>query len=126
MGLYRKGADTDEYYIKHSSSRKLLLEEEAFDTSDKGEVFKLMQSLMYHKATAREYAMLRKGEKYSEDQAMQDLKEIRWELASFNAQMMKVLEDKDGQEGFMADILVRIRRITEQIQTFLQAFCHGE
>ncbi len=38
----RKGADTDEYYIKHSSSRKLLLEE-VFDTSDKGEVFKLIQ-----------------------------------------------------------------------------------
>jgi hypothetical protein len=41
---------------------------------------------------------------------MQDFKELRRELASFNAQMMKVLEDKDGQEGFMADILVRITK----------------
>ncbi len=63
---------------------------------------------MYHKTPAREYAILRKDEKYSEDQAMQDFKEIRRELASFNTQMMKVLEDKDGQEGLMADILVRI------------------
>jgi hypothetical protein len=40
---------------------------------------------------------------------MQDFKEIRREMTSFNAQMMKVLEDKDGQ-GFMADIQVRIRK----------------
>ena len=54
--------------------------------------------------------MLRKGDKYTEDLAIQDFKEIRREMASFNAQMMKVLEDKDGQEGFMADIQVRIRK----------------
>jgi hypothetical protein len=41
---------------------------------------------------------------------MQDFKEIRREMASFNTQMMKVLEDKDGQEGFMSDIQVRIRK----------------
>jgi hypothetical protein len=41
---------------------------------------------------------------------MQDFKEIRREMASLNAQMMKVLEDKNGQEGFMADIQVRIRK----------------
>ena len=32
----RTSTDTDEYYIKHPTGRKLLLEEEAFDTSDKG------------------------------------------------------------------------------------------
>ena len=78
----RKNADTDEYYIKHSTSRKLMLEEEAFDTSDKGKVFKLMKCLVYHKASAREYAMLRQGAKYSEDQAMQDFRELRRELAN--------------------------------------------
>ncbi len=108
----KKSTDTDEYYIKNPghAGRKLLLEEEAFDTSDKGEVLKILQHLVSHKATAREYAMLRTGDKYTEDLAMQDFKEIRREMTSFNAQMMKVLEDKDGQEGFMADIQVRIRK----------------
>ena len=107
-----KKSSEDEYYIKHPghAGRKLLLEEEAYDTSDKGEVLKIMQHLVAHKAPAREYAMLRTGDKYTEDLAMQDFKEIRREMASFNAQMMKVLEDKDGQEGFMADIQVRIRK----------------
>ena len=35
--------------------RKLLLEEEEFDTSDKGEVLKIMQHLVSHKAPAREH-----------------------------------------------------------------------
>ena len=70
----RKSTDTDEYYIKHPTGRKLLLEEEAFDTSDKGEVLKIMQHLVAHKAPAREHAMLRKGDKYTEDLAMQDFK----------------------------------------------------
>ena len=78
----RKNADTDEYYIKHSTGRKLMLEEEAFDASDKGKVFKLMQCLVYHKAPAREYAILRQDARYSEDQAMQDFKELRRELAN--------------------------------------------
>ena len=68
----RKNADTEEYYIKHPSGRKLLLEEEAFDTSDKGEVFKIMQHLVAHKAPAREYNLLRKGDKYTEDLAVKD------------------------------------------------------
>ena len=34
----------------------------------------------------------------------------RREMVSFNVQMMKVLEDKHGQEGFMTDIQVRIRK----------------
>ncbi len=41
---------------------------------------------------------------------MRDFKEIRREMTSFNTQMMKVLEDKDGQDGFMTDIQVRIRK----------------
>jgi hypothetical protein len=106
----RKNTDTEEYYIKHPTGRKLLLEEEAIDTSDKGEVLKIMQHLVAHKAPAREYHSLRKGEKYTEDLAVLDFKDIKREMASFNAQMMKVLEDKDGQEGFMADIQVRIRK----------------
>ena len=73
----RKSTDTDEYYIKHPTGRKLLLEEEVFDTSDKGEVLKIMQHLGSHKAP----------------------------MTSFSAQMMKVLEDKDGQEGFVYDVL---------------------
>ncbi len=79
----------------------------AMCTSDKREVLKIMQHLVAHKAPARQYAMLRTGDK---DLGMQDFKEIRREMASCNAQMMKVLEDKDGQEGFMADIQVRIRK----------------
>ena len=106
----RTSTDTDEYYIKHPTGRKQLLEEEAFDTSDKGEVLKIMQHLAAHKAPAREHAMLRKGDKHTEDLAMQDFKEMRREMSSFNAQMMKVLEDKDGQEGFMADIHNWIRK----------------
>ena len=106
----RKNADTDEYFIKHPSVRKLLLEEEAIDTGDKGEILKIMQHLVAHKAPAREYQSLRKGEKYTEDLAIQDFKEIRREMTSFNTQMMKVLEDKDGQEGFMTDIQVRIHK----------------
>jgi hypothetical protein len=111
----KRSTDTDEYYRKNPghAGRKLLLEEEAYDTSDKGEVFQIMQHLalafsyarledlagtVAHKAPAREYEMLRTGDKYTEDLAMQDFKEIRREMASFNAQMMKVLEDK-GQEG---------------------------
>jgi hypothetical protein len=106
----RKNTDTEEYYIKHPTGRKLLLEEEAIDTSDKGEILKIMQHLVAHKAPAREYQSLRKGEKYTDDLAVQDFKDIQREMVSFNAQMMKVLEDKDGQEGFMADIQVRIRK----------------
>ena len=106
----RKNADTDEYFIKHPSVRKLLLEEEAIDTGDKGEILKIIQHLVAHKAPAREYQSLRKGEKYTEDLAVQDFKDIKREMTSFNAQMMKVLEDKDGQEGYMVDIQVRIHR----------------
>jgi hypothetical protein len=54
--------------------------------------------------------MMRTGDKYTEDLVMQDFKEIRREMVSFNAQIMKVLEDKDGQEGFMTDIQVRIHK----------------
>ena len=97
----RKNADTDEYFIKHPSGRKLLLEEEAIDTGDKGEILKIIQHPVAHKAPAREYQSLRKGEKYTEDLAVQDFKDIKREMTSFNAQMMKVLEDKDGQEGYM-------------------------
>ncbi len=53
---------------------------------------------------------MRTGDKYTEDLVMQDFKEIRREMVSFNAQIMKVLEDKDGQEGFMTDIQVRIHK----------------
>ena len=87
-----------------------MLEEQAFDTSDKGEVIKIMHHLVSHKAPVREYAMLWTGDKYTEDLAMRDFKQIRREMTSFNAQMMKVLEDKDGQEGFRTDIQVRIRK----------------
>ena len=90
----RKNADTDEYFIKHPTGRKLLLEEEDIDTSDKGEILKIMQHLVAHKAPAREYQSLRKGEKYTEDLAVQDFKDIKREMVSFNAQMMKVLEDR--------------------------------
>ena len=38
--------------------------------------------------------MLRTVDKYTEDLVMQDFKEIRREMVSFNTQMMKVLEDK--------------------------------
>ena len=67
-----KNADTEEYYIKYPSGHKLLLEEEAFDTCDKGEVFKIMRHLVVHKASPREYNLLRKGDKYIEDLAIQD------------------------------------------------------
>jgi hypothetical protein len=69
-----------------------------------------MQHLVVHKTSDREFAMLRTGDKYTEDLAMQDFKEIRREMSSFNTQMMKVLEDKGGQEGFMTDIQVRIHK----------------
>jgi hypothetical protein len=41
-----KNTDTDEYYIKNPghAGRKLMLEEEAFDTSDKGEVLKILNT----------------------------------------------------------------------------------
>ena len=68
-----------------------MLEEETIDTSDKGEVLKIMQHLVTHTAPDREYQSLRKGEKYTEDLAVQDFKDIKREMASFNAQMMKVL-----------------------------------
>jgi len=47
-----------------------MLEEEAFDTSDKGEVLKIMQHLVVHKSPVREYAILRTGDKYTEDLGM--------------------------------------------------------
>jgi hypothetical protein len=54
----------------------------AMRTSDKGEVLKIMQHLVAHKAPARQYAMLRTGDKYTEDLGMQDFKEIRSESYS--------------------------------------------
>jgi hypothetical protein len=107
-----KITDTDEYYIKNPghAGRKLMLEEEAFDTSDKGEVLRIMKHLVTHKTPAREYAMMRTGDKYTEDLGIQDFKEMRREMTSFDTQMMKVLEDKGGQEGFMPDMQVRIHK----------------
>jgi hypothetical protein len=88
------------------------LEEEVFVTSDKGDVLKMIQHLVSHKTPTQEYVMLRTGDKYTEDLVMQDFKEIRRQMTSFNTQMMKVLEDKDGQDSrrFMTDIQVRIRK----------------
>ena len=44
--------DTDEYYIKHPTGRKLMLEEEAFDTSDGKEVLENMQHIAPHEVPA--------------------------------------------------------------------------
>ena len=94
-----KKSSEDEYYIKHPghAGRKLLLEEEAIDTSDKGEILKIMQHLVAHKAPAREYQSLRKGEKYTEDLAVLDFKDIKREMEAFNAHAVKIFNHPPGQ-----------------------------
>ena len=68
----QKSTDSDEYYIKNprQTGGKLLLEEEVFVTSDKGDVLKMIQHLVSHKTPTQEYVMLGTGDKYTEDLVM--------------------------------------------------------
>ena len=60
-----------------------MLVEETFDTSDSKEVLKITKHLAAQKVPVEEHKSLRKEEKYTEDQAVQDFNEIKREMASF-------------------------------------------